>query len=163
MRLATQTAMPLVSTPLARAVIGCAIQVHRTLGPGLLESAYKKCIEYEFIKRGIFFRREVLLPVVYDGVQLDCGYRLDLLSEDVMILEAKSVEVLLPVYSSQVLTQLRISGVRQALLINFNVAVLKDGIKSFLWTPPGETKPLVRADEGKRIVLASELCESEKD
>jgi GxxExxY protein len=134
--------MPLVTTPLATAVIGCAIRTHRELGPGLLESAYQQGFTLELVRAGISFEREVVLPVRYKGTQLDCGLRLDFVIERQLIGELKSVERLLPVHGSQALTYLRLSGLRQALLINFNVAILRHGIKSFLWTPPADTQPI---------------------
>ena len=122
----------LYHTPLAEAVIGCAINVHRTLGPGLLESTYLVSLTYELSDHGIEFQTQVALPVIYKGRQLDCGYRIDLQIGSDLILEAKSVEKFQPVHTAQVLTCLKLSGCRQALLINFNVEILKNGIKSFL-------------------------------
>lgn len=109
-------------------IIGAAIEVHRALGPGLLESAYQACVAYELESRGLSFRREVDLPVVFRGHRLDCGYRLDLIVEDVVIVELKCVEKLAPIHDAQLLTYLRLSGKKTGLLINFNVPVLKDGL-----------------------------------
>ena len=109
-------------------VIGGAIDVHRALGPGLLESAYEECLCYELSLRGLAFKRQVELPIVYKGVRLDCGYRIDLLVADAVVVELKSIEGILPVHQAQLLTYLRLSGKRVGLLINFNVDVLKNGI-----------------------------------
>ena len=110
-------------------VIGLAIEVHRTLGPGLLESAYEECLCYELGQAGMVFRRQVPLPVVYKEVRLDCGYRMDIVVEDRLVIELKTAERLLPVHDAQVLTYLRLSGRSVGLLLNFNTSVLKDGIK----------------------------------
>ena len=113
-------------------VIGAAIQVHRTLGPGMLESAYEACLVHELRKRGLAVEQQVPVPIVYEAVKLECGYRMDLLVERAVVVEIKSVEALAPVHSAQTLSYLRFSGGKLALLINFNVAVLKDGIKRFI-------------------------------
>jgi GxxExxY protein len=110
------------------AIIGAAIEVHRQLGPGLLESAYLECLCRELLLRGIPFERERPLPLKYKGVHLECGYRLDLLVAGCVVVEIKSLEALAPVHDAQVLTYLRLGGWRVGLLINFNVAVLKNGI-----------------------------------
>jgi len=110
-------------------VIAAAIEVHRHLGPGLLESAYQECICYELSQIGLSFTREVVLPLNYKGLKLDCSYRIDLLVEDSVLVELKSVEQLIPIHSAQLLTYLRASHKQIGLLINFNVPVLKDGIK----------------------------------
>lgn len=117
---------------LTHSIIGAAIEVHRTLGPGLLESAYEECIARELTLRGLSFERQKALPVVYKEVKLECGYRVDLLVEGRVIVELKSVEALAPVHDAIVLTYLRLSGAPIGLLINFNVAVLKDGLKRFI-------------------------------
>lgn len=117
---------------LTHEIIGAAIEVHRTLGPGLLESAYEECTARELTLRGLPFERQKPLPIVYKDVKLECGYRVDLLVERRVIVELKSAEALAPVHEAIVLTYLRLSGVRIGLLINFNVAVLKDGIKRFI-------------------------------
>jgi len=111
-----------------RVIIGAAIEVHRQLGPGLLESAYLECLCRELILRGIPFEREKPLPLEYKGIRLECGYRLDLLVEGCVVVEIKSVDALAPVHDAQLLTYLRLGGWRVGLLINFNVAVLKNGI-----------------------------------
>jgi len=110
-------------------VIAAAIEVHRHLGPGLLGSAYQECICYELSQIGLSFTREVALPLNYKGLKLDCSYRIDLLVEDSVLVELKSVEQLIPIHSAQLLTYLRASHKQIGLLINFNVPVLKDGIK----------------------------------
>ncbi|MGH9817399.1 MAG: GxxExxY protein [Candidatus Acidiferrales bacterium] len=118
---------------LTHAIIGAAIEVHRTLGPGLLESAYEECLVRELSLRGLSFERQKALPVVYKDVKLECGYRIDLLVGTRIVVELKSIDALAPVHDAIVLTYLRLSGCRIGLLLNFNVAVLKDGIKRFLF------------------------------
>ncbi|MGQ0761112.1 MAG: GxxExxY protein [Acidobacteriota bacterium] len=110
-------------------VIGAAIEVHRQLGPGLLESSYRECLCRELLLRGIPFEREKPLPLEYKGIHLGCGYRLDLLVADSVVVELKAIEALAPIHEAQLLTYLRIGGWRLGLLINFNVAVLKNGIR----------------------------------
>ncbi len=114
---------------LSRQVIGAAIEVHRALGPGLLESVYEACLCHELAVRNIAFERQVSLPVQYKDVYLDCGYRLDVLVGDRVIVELKSVAQLEPIHDAQLLTYLRLSRLWLGLLINFNVPVLKQGIK----------------------------------
>jgi GxxExxY protein len=114
---------------LTEKVIGAAIEVHRALGPGLLESAYEECLCYELSSIDLQFKRQVDLPVIYKKVKLDCGYRMDLVIENNLIVEIKTVEKILAIHQAQLLTYLRLSGCRTGLLINFNVPVLKDGIK----------------------------------
>jgi len=109
-------------------LIGAAIEVHKALGPGLLESVYESCLCREAELRGLRYARQVELPISYKGVKLDCGCRADLLVEDSVVVEIKAVEAILPVHEAQLLTYLRLSGRRVGLLINFNVPVLKDGI-----------------------------------
>ena len=110
-------------------IIGGAIEVHRSLGPGLLESAYQACLAREMALRGLSFEQEMPLHLEYKGLQLDCGYRLDFLVEQTVILELKTVEALLPIHEAQLLTYLKLAGIKIGLLINFNVPVLKNGIK----------------------------------
>ena len=110
-------------------VIGAAIEVHRNLGPGLLESSYRECLCRELCLRKISFRREHGLPLRYKGIQLECGYRLDVLVADLIVVEIKAVEKLAPIHDAQLLTYLRLGGWKIGLLINFNVVVLKDGIR----------------------------------
>lgn len=109
-------------------IIGATIEVHRVLGPGLLESTYQVCLVHELTLREIPYEREKSLPVVYKGVQLDCGYRLDFLVNDKVVVELKAVDEIHPVYEAQLLTYLKLTGCKVGLLINFNVPVLKDGI-----------------------------------
>lgn len=113
----------------ARVVVDSAFKVHTTLGPGLLESVYEVCLERELSKRGLKTERQISLPVIYDGENLDAGLRLDLLIEDCLVIELKAVEAILPVHKAQLLTYLKLTGHRLGLLINFNVPLIKDGIK----------------------------------
>jgi len=110
-------------------VIGAAIEVHKFLGPGLLESTYEKCLCRELELRKFFFERQKELPVEYKGVKLDCGYRLDILVENRLIVELKACESLQPIHEAQLLTYLKLTGIKVGLLINFNVPVLKEGIR----------------------------------
>ena len=110
-------------------IIGAAIQVHSTLGPGLLESAYEACLKYELEKQELKVSSQVVLPVIYDEMKIDLGYRLDLLVEDSVIVELKAVNKITPIHEAQLLSYLKLSGKRLGLLINFNVILLKDGIK----------------------------------
>ena len=114
---------------LTGAIIGAAIEVHRALGPGLLESAYEECLCKELTLRRIPFERQRSLPVQYKGLNLDCGYRLDLLVADTVVVENKAVENLLPIHEAQLLTYLKLGGWKVGLLINFNVPVLKQGVR----------------------------------
>lgn len=115
--------------PLSAKVIEGAIEVHRALGPGLLESAYEECLCHELWSAGLTFERQVPSPVVYKGIHLDCGYRLDVVVERCLILELKTVEKMIPIHEAQLLTYLKLSGLRTGLLSNFNSAVLRDGIR----------------------------------
>jgi GxxExxY protein len=117
---------------LSRGVIGCAIEVHRSLGPGLLESTYRQCLAYELSHAHIPFQMEVPLPVRYKEILLDCGYRIDLLVSGDLIIEVKSVETLLPIHQAQILTYMRLAKIPIGLLINFNVTKLQNGIKRFV-------------------------------
>ncbi len=117
---------------LSERVVGLAIDVHRHLGPGLLESAYEKCLCFELGQAGLSFERQVSLPIVYKQVRLDCGYRLDIVVENELVVELKAAERLLPIHEAQMLTYLRLSGHKVGLLMNFNSAVLKDGLKRFV-------------------------------
>src|SRR5712671_694897 len=114
---------------LSRKVIGVCIEIHRELGPGLLESAYEECLAYELTKAGLHFERQRALPVRYKEVQLDCGYRLDFVIEGALILELKAVTEFHPIHEAQLLTYLRLDKKSLGLLINFNVPVLKNGVK----------------------------------
>jgi GxxExxY protein len=110
-------------------IIGAAIEVHRALGPGLLESVYQTCLAREFSLRGLPFEQEKPLPIDYKGVRLDCGYRLDFVVADKVVVELKAVDALHPVHEAQLLTYLKLTGCRVGLLMNFNVPILKEGIK----------------------------------
>lgn len=113
-------------------IIGAAMAVHRELGPGLLESTYEACLTYELAKRGLAVEQQKELPVKYGGVKLDCGYRIDLLVEEKVIVELKAVERLQPIHIAQVLSYLKLSSCNVGLLINFNVKLLKDGIRRLI-------------------------------
>jgi len=117
---------------LTEKVIGFAIEVHRQLGPGLLESAYEECLCYELGQGGLTFRRQVPLPVVCKAIRLDCGYRIDVVVEEQVILELKTVERLMPIHEAQILTYLKLSGLHTGLLLNFNSAVSKDGMRRIM-------------------------------
>ena len=117
---------------LSRKVIGCAIEVHRNLGPGLLESTYRQCLACELSHAGIPFQMEVPLPVRYKEILLDCGYRIDLLVTSDVVVEIKCVETLLPIHQAQILTYMRLSKISVGLIINFNVTKLQNGIKRFV-------------------------------
>lgn len=110
-------------------IIGCAYKVHTALGPGLLESTYEVCLESELLQSGFHVSRQLALPVVYNNIKLDAGYRIDLMVENMIIIEMKSVESLAPVHTAQLLTYLKLSNIKVGLLINFNETDLKNGIK----------------------------------
>lgn len=114
---------------LSERVIGAAISVHRALGPGLLESAYEACLAFELRESGLQVFTQVPLPVIYRGVELDCGYRLDFVVEGQLLIELKAVEKLQPIHEAQILSYLKLSGIRLGLLMNFHSQLLKDGIK----------------------------------
>ena len=114
---------------LTEKVIGAAIEVHKHLGPGLLEAAYEECMCYELSLRNMSFKRQLSLPVKYKEVKLECGFRIDLVVENKLVIELKSVSKLLPVHEAQLLTYLRLTGIKTGLLLNFNVPFLVDGIK----------------------------------
>ncbi len=117
---------------LSHRVIGCAIEVHRHLGPGLLESAYEQCLAYELSRSRIAFQLQALQPVRYKEMMLDCGYRIDMLIENQMIVELKSIDKVLGIHEAQLLTYMRLAEIKIGLLINFNVPVLKEGVKRFV-------------------------------
>ena len=121
--------MSIHNDPASSKVIGLAIEVHRHLGPGLLESAYEECLALELTQHAIGFGRQVALPVVYKGTRLDCSYRMDFVVENYLVLEIKTVESLLLIHEAQLLTYLKLSELKIGLLINFNVPLLRDGIK----------------------------------
>jgi GxxExxY protein len=114
-------------------VIGMCIEIHRELGPGLLESAYEECLAYELSRAGLRFERQRALPIRYKEVQLDCGYRLDFVIEETLILELKAVTEMHPIYEAQLLTYLKLDKKHLGLLINFNVPMLKKGVKRVVW------------------------------
>ena len=116
---------------LTEKIIGCAIEVHRTLGPGLLESTYEQCLARELSLQDVVFRLQVPVPVEYKGVHLDCGYRIDVLVDQQVILELKSVERVLAIHEAQLLTYMKLADITKGLLINFNVRRLVDGIRRF--------------------------------
>src|SRR2546423_13288180 len=114
---------------LSNLVIGCAMKVHSVLRPGLLESAYEECLFYEIMKKGLFVEKQKPMPLIYETVKMECGYRVDLMVENKLIVEVKSVEALNEVHLAQVLTYLRLSTCKLGLLLNFKVARMRDGIK----------------------------------
>jgi GxxExxY protein len=117
---------------LSEQIIGAAIEVHKTLGPGLLESSYQQCLAHELSINNIQFKMEHPMPLKYKGINLDCGYRLDLLVEEKIIIELKSVEMLMPIHQAQLLSYMKLANISQGFLINFNVKLLKQGLKSFV-------------------------------
>lgn len=117
---------------LSNQVIGCAIEVHRSLGPGLLESAYEQCLAHELSLNNIDFKLQTAIPVEYKGIRLDCGYRIDLIVGEKLIVELKSVEKIKGIHEAQLLTYMKLAGVKTGLFLNFNVCKLKDGIKRFV-------------------------------
>jgi GxxExxY protein len=119
----------IVENEISQLIIGCAIKVHTALGPGLLESAYEECLYYELVKEGLKVEKQKALPLIYEEIKLEVGYRLDLIVEDKVIVEIKACEGLNDVHLAQVLTYLKLSDVKLGLLINFNVTRVKDGIK----------------------------------
>lgn len=129
---------------LTESIIGAAIEVHRTLGPGLLESAYEQCLCHELACREVAFERQRALPVHYKGVRLDCGYRLDLLVGGRVVVETKAVDSLEPIHEAQMLTYLKLGGWQVGLLINFNVAVLRHGLRRLVnhFDPSATSAPL---------------------
>lgn len=116
---------------LTEKIIGCAIEVHKRLGPGLLESAYEECLSYELKSVGLAIERQVPIPVVYKDIKLECGYRIDILVEKAVIIELKAIETLAPVHEAQILTYMKFANKTMGLLINFNVTLLKNGIKRY--------------------------------
>jgi GxxExxY protein len=118
---------------IAQQIVDSAYHVHRALGPGLLENVYEVCLTHELGKRGLQVERQVAVPVIYDGVRLDVGYRLDLLGEGQVVVELKAVESILPLHKAQVLTYLKLSGRRLGFLINFDVPLIKDDIERLVW------------------------------
>jgi len=122
-------------TALTERIIGAAIEVHRAIGPGLLESAYEECLAHELRLQGLHFERQAPLPVAYKGTTIDCGYRLDFLVENTVVVELKAVDNFHPIYMAQLLTYMKLGNWPVGLLINFNVPCLKDGLKRLVLTP----------------------------
>jgi GxxExxY protein len=122
------TATKLKNEELTEEIIGAAIEVHKSLGPGLLEGVYEECLCHELTLRGLAFERQLLVPVVYKGVTLDCGYRLDLMVANLVILELKSIDRVLPIHEAQLLTYMRLLSKPVGFIINFNVPALRNGI-----------------------------------
>jgi len=117
---------------ITKVIIGCAIDVHKELGPGLLESAYEECLYYELQKAGLIVEKQKAIPVVYKEIKLDCGYRADIIVENKIVIELKTVDEFNPVHEAQILTYLKFADKKLGLLINFNVLRLKDGIKRYI-------------------------------
>ena len=141
-------AMDVITTPLGRKVIGCAIEVHAALGPGLLESIYQRGVAHEFTLSRVRFLQQVPLPVAYKGVDLGMGYRVDFIVDDQLVVELKTVDRFLPIHDAQIMTYLRVLKMHQGLLINFNVGRLVDGVRSILnsrasryLAPPNQAEP----------------------
>jgi GxxExxY protein len=126
---------------LTEMIIGAAIEVHRNTGPGLMEAVYEECLCYELSQIRLRFERQVELPVAYKGIKLKCGFRMDLVMEDAVVLELKTVDELLPIHSAQLLTYLKLSGKRLGLLINFNESLLRNGLKRLTTMPREATTP----------------------
>lgn len=122
----------LIFSELSGKVIGAAIEVHKILGPGLLESSYQQCYARELSLNNIIFKLEQPLPITYKGIDLDCGYRIDVLIEDEIIVELKSIESIKPIHHAQLLSYMKLANIKQGFLINFNVELLKQGLKSFV-------------------------------
>ncbi|HYF00139.1 MAG TPA: GxxExxY protein [Planctomycetota bacterium] len=122
-------AIPPETDGVAKAVVDAAFTVHAALGPGLLESVYETCLAHEFHKRGLKFQKQLSLPIVYDGIKLEAGLRLDFVVEDCLVVEVKAVDAMIPVFQAQVLTYLKLTGHRLGLLIHFNVPVIQAGIR----------------------------------
>ena len=133
-----------------RRIIGAAIEVHRRLGPGLLESAYGTCLAFELRQTGLKIEEQKPLPVVYRDVKLDCGYRLDLVVEDSVVVEIKAVDQLAPIHDAQLLSYLRLSGMRVGLLINFHVRVLKNGLKRIVNDFPDSARSMAKLTKDEK-------------
>lgn len=119
---------PLIEA-VGQGIVDSGFKIHHMLGPGLLEAAYETCLAYELSQRGLLVRRQVALPIVYEGVRLEAGYRIDLLVNDAVIVEVKAIDTLLPIHQAQIMTYLRLSGCRLGFLINFNVKMFRNGIR----------------------------------
>jgi len=140
--------MKILEKNLTEQIIGSAIEVHRHLGPGLLESAYEECLCHELSLLGLQFERQKLLPLEYEGIKRDCGFRLDIIVENKVVLELKTVEAIAPIHEAQLLTYLRLSKIKVGLIINFNVPVLKNGVRRFILSSPCLSVSAVK--EGKK-------------
>ncbi len=114
---------------ISKEIIDASLKVHKALGPGLLESAYEGCLEYELKKKKLFVEKQKALPVIYDDIKIDLGYRIDLLVENKVVIELKAVDKIAPIHEAQLLSYLKLSGLKLGLLMNFNVMLLKDGVK----------------------------------
>ena len=132
-------------------IIGCAIEVHKILGPGLLESVYEECLAFELSSQRLLVERQVPMPVVYKNLELECGYRIDILVEDSVIIELKSIEKLIPVHEAQILTYMKLTSKEVGLLINFNVSLLKDGIVRYR---------IYKISQCSSVLLCVTLCNS---
>lgn len=139
----------LVYEELTEQIIGAAIEVHDQLGPGLLEGIYTPCFCRELALRGMRVRKEVALPVVYKGLEFDCAYRLDIVVNDLVVIEVKAVESLLPIHEAQLLTYLKLTGIKVGLLINFNSILLRDGIKRKVLERSASASPRLRVRESE--------------
>ena len=117
---------------LSNKIIGCAIEVHKSLGPGLLESVYEECLSYELMQNNLSIERQKAVPVIFKEVKLDCGYRIDILVENKIILELKSIDAIHPIHEAQILTYMKFAEKKIGLLINFNVTKLKNGLRRFV-------------------------------
>lgn len=124
-------------------IIGACIEVHRHLGPGLLESTYERCLAHELELRNLRFVRQKHLPVRYKGTQLDCGYRIDFIVDDTILVEIKAVDSLQPIHTAQILTYLRLTGLKTGILVNFNVPVLKSGLRRLTQKEEDSSRPSV--------------------
>ncbi|MBI5535104.1 MAG: GxxExxY protein [Deltaproteobacteria bacterium] len=133
---------------LTEVILGAAVQVHRALGPGLLESAYEECLRFELERQGLKVSQQVPVPIVYKGLTLECGYRLDLVVQNLVIVEVKAVETLHRVHEAQAITYLKLTGLDVALLLNFNVFSLKEGIRRFTRRAPADAEPATSACQG---------------
>ncbi|OOQ61826.1 GxxExxY protein [Mucilaginibacter pedocola] len=130
----------MIESEITGSIIGAAIEVHRVLGPGLLESAYKECLHYKLVKSGLHVEKEKALPLIFEEVKLDCGYRMDLLVENKIVIETKTVEALNDIHLAQILTYLKLGNYKVGLLINFNELILKDGIRRVVNSDPTPLK-----------------------
>jgi GxxExxY protein len=140
--------MPEIDDPLSERIIGCAIEAHRGTGPGLLESVYDVCFAYELQAAGLDFQRQYSIPISYKALSIQTAFRVDFVVEDRVVVELKAVETVLSVHKAQLLTYMKLTGFTTGLLFNFNVSVLKDGIRRLVWTPKPEELGRVRELRG---------------